>query len=129
MPANMYQRFFDQQASNMPYTEWSALDTRQRGMTICKRELFMHRNTQTSMATYSKQLVRTTNDMCVVMYEAAKSHLYTCILSGMLYSHIHTERLYMGIFSAIYRRLRTGKTSHKYTTACSPRHVNHLAIH
>ena len=87
----------------------------------------MHRYTQTSMATNLKQLVRAANDMCVVMYEAAKSHLCTCILFSMQYSHIYT--LYMGIFSAIYRHPYTGKTSHQYTTACSRRHVNHLAIH
>ena len=39
-----------------------------------------------------KTIVRATNHMCVVIYEAAKSHLCTCILSGMRDSHIHTQR-------------------------------------
>ena len=89
----------------------------------------MHRYTQTSMATNLKQLVRAANDVCVVMYEAAKSHLCTCIVQYAILTYIHTERPYMGTFSAIYRHPYTGKTSHQYTTACSRRHVNHLAIH
>ena len=67
----------------------------------------MHRYTQTSMATNSNQLVRATNDMCVVMHESAKSHLCTCILSGMRDSHIYTQTDYIRAYSQLFMYIHT----------------------
>ena len=54
-----------------------------------------------------KQLVRATNDMCVVMYEAAKSNLCTCILFSMQYSHIYTQRDYIWAHSQLFMNIHT----------------------
>ena len=131
MRANTYPRFFDQQASNMPYTEWSALDTRQRGMTIYVNASCsctgIHRRAwqQTREATCESNK----RHVCCDVRGSKKSSLHMYIVWYAILPYIHAERLYMGIFSAIYEHPYTGKTSHQYTTACSQLHVNHLTIH
>ena len=44
-----------------------------------------------TIAITSAQPVRATNDMCVVIYEAAKSHLCTSIFCGVQDSHSYTH--------------------------------------
>ena len=57
------------------------------------------------------------------------AHVYCLVCYTPIFIYTHTGRLYTGIFAAIYVHPYTGKTRHKYTTVCSPRHVHHLAIH
>ena len=44
-----------------------------------------------TIAITSAQPVRATNDMCIVIYEAAKSHPCTCIFCGVQDSHSYTH--------------------------------------
>ena len=59
------------------------------------------------MAITSAQPVRATNDMCVVIYEAAKSHLCTCRLTGMQQSHIYIQGDYIRAYSQLFMYIHT----------------------
>ena len=54
-----------------------------------------------------RTIVRATNHMCVVMYEAAKSHLCTCILSGMRDSYVYTKADYIQAHCQLFMYLHT----------------------
>ena len=72
------------------------------GMTI-----YMNGHNASYICINERTTVRATNDMCVVIYEAAKSHRCTCILSGMRDSHIHTRRDYIRAYSQLFMYIHT----------------------
>ena len=72
------------------------------GMTI-----YMNGHDASYICINQRTTVRATNHMCVVMYEAAKSHLCTCTLSGMRDSHIHTQGDYIRAQSQLFMYIHT----------------------
>jgi hypothetical protein len=102
----------------------------QRGMTVYVNASYsctgIHRRAwqQTREATCESNK----RHVCCDVRGSKKSSLHMYIVQYAILTYIHTERPYMGTFSAICEHLHTGMTSHQYTTACSRRQVNHLAI-
>ena len=86
----------------------------QRGMTVYVNASYsctgIHRRAwqQTREATCESNK----RHVCCDVRGSKKSSLHMYIVRYAILTYIHTERLYMGIFSAIYRHPYTGKTSH-----------------